>query len=864
MDRELLDRRAAIERERERATGGRRHGRRGHPRLVGPLHVDLLDDRARPVPRSTRPTRSPTAGTRRRSAGPPRTSSTSSPRPGATPGCWRSSPTPPGRCCGSRAARAARGRPKGVGLVPGRALGRDGRRHQRDRHGARHRSPGGRVRHASTGAAGPRLGVLLGAGRTPGRLGGRRHRPEHDVGPGQPARPAHGRRARPPDRGRAGASGEHRRRGRAGSTCARSGAAAVRRSTACRVALSPRQLELVVALAIVGTATLDELHALLFGDRPVSRTTLRAEISHTRDLLGGAIASRPYRLTVPVPRSTPSTCSTASGPATSTGAVERYDGPLLPASDAPLIVERRYHLDVALRTALLRDGSTAQLLRFAGVHPSDVEVLQRAVAVAGPDDPDLPAAVAALAVATADLASDSAVANRRVRDGVLRAGRRSTDEHDVDRRTRARAQCDSRRVGGHPGRARWRRLRSRPGRDRDARRAAIDRDVLLLAARPGAGRLVRRVVLRRVGPRVRLGRVEGALGRAARAVRRRARAGRADARGDDAPPRRVRLRPLAGRRVGRAVRHQRVQLRHARPVPAPRRPTSPWRPSPPPPGPSSPCSPSSTAPSPWCCGRARRGVRARTDRRRTDRASASSDRGRRSSPSPPLRRRRIPGSTRHRIPARPWWRSRWRRSRGTVAHARGAARVGPRAPDSLAGLAASCRSPGCALRAGRRVVISTDAGWSSPVARRAHNPKVAGSNPAPATNWKARKHWVSGPSALSGLLASTGSIYRLGSTSCPVSRAYAVALPVDDLPAVDWSGGRDEVGEAGRGVGAHAREEVLVGGHGEPRVGMTEALAHNLDRSTGGDEQAGVGVAKVVESDAGKPAAGDDAGRRAG
>ncbi len=28
------------------------------------------------------------------------------------------------------------------------------------------------------------------------------------------------------------------------------------------------------------------------------------------------------------------------------------------------------------------------------------------------------------------------------------------------------------------------------------------------------------------------------------------------------------------------------------------------------------------------------------------------------------------------------------------------------------------------------------AGWSSPVARRAHNPKVVGSNPAPATNDK--------------------------------------------------------------------------------------------------------------------------------
>ncbi len=29
----------------------------------------------------------------------------------------------------------------------------------------------------------------------------------------------------------------------------------------------------------------------------------------------------------------------------------------------------------------------------------------------------------------------------------------------------------------------------------------------------------------------------------------------------------------------------------------------------------------------------------------------------------------------------------------------------------------------------------TDAGWSSLVARRAHNPKVVGSNPAPATKY---------------------------------------------------------------------------------------------------------------------------------
>ena len=32
-------------------------------------------------------------------------------------------------------------------------------------------------------------------------------------------------------------------------------------------------------------------------------------------------------------------------------------------------------------------------------------------------------------------------------------------------------------------------------------------------------------------------------------------------------------------------------------------------------------------------------------------------------------------------------------------------------------------------------VPTSDAGWSSPVARWAHNPKVAGSNPAPATKF---------------------------------------------------------------------------------------------------------------------------------
>jgi hypothetical protein len=45
---------------------------------------------------------------------------------------------------------------------------------------------------------------------------------------------------------------------------------------------------------------------------------------------------------------------------------------------------------------------------------------------------------------------------------------------------------------------------------------------------------------------------------------------------------------------------------------------------------------------------------------------------------------------------------------------------------------ALARKAGSAVRLGAR---HGDAGWSSPVARQAHNLKVAGSNPAPATNF---------------------------------------------------------------------------------------------------------------------------------
>jgi len=57
----------------------------------------------------------------------------------------------------------------------------------------------------------------------------------------------------------------------------------------------------------------------------------------------------------------------------------------------------------------------------------------------------------------------------------------------------------------------------------------------------------------------------------------------------------------------------------------------------------------------------------------------------------------------------------------------------------------------------------------------------------------------------------------------------------------------DEVGETVGGFGAHARKQVLVGVDRERRVRVAESLGHDFDGDAGGDEQAGMGVAQVVE-----------------
>jgi hypothetical protein len=129
--------------------------------------------------------------------------------------------------------------------------------------------------------------------------------------------------------------------------------------------LTPRQHELLCVLALnPGGLSLDALHAHVYGDQPISLSTLKSEVSTLRALLGGQIASRPYRLSVPltldVQRVEELLLAGRVGEA-----ADLYDGPPLPHSASPLLTYWREYLDAALRGAVCRSGDPDLLWRYA-------------------------------------------------------------------------------------------------------------------------------------------------------------------------------------------------------------------------------------------------------------------------------------------------------------------------------------------------------------------------------------------------------------------------------------------------------------------------------------------------------------------
>lgn len=126
--------------------------------------------------------------------------------------------------------------------------------------------------------------------------------------------------------------------------------------------ISQRQLEILCLLALNPQGlTLDSFHAALYGDMPITISTLKAELSHLRRLLDGQIGSRPYRLLMPIWADFIDVWERLrSGRVTE--AVELYRGSFLPQSTSPELEEWRYCVDAVMTRAVDAGGDFSVLL----------------------------------------------------------------------------------------------------------------------------------------------------------------------------------------------------------------------------------------------------------------------------------------------------------------------------------------------------------------------------------------------------------------------------------------------------------------------------------------------------------------------
>ena len=145
-----------------------------------------------------------------------------------------------------------------------------------------------------------------------------------------------------------------------------------------RLRLTKRQIEILALLALSPDGLdLGELHARLYGDRPVSQGTLKAEMSQLRAVLGGRLESRPYKIGLDV-RCDVNDVLLRLRAGDVAGATERYGGELLPGSESPALAEFGNFVTVALRNALLSDPDPAAVQRYLELAPYDLDLLRNA------------------------------------------------------------------------------------------------------------------------------------------------------------------------------------------------------------------------------------------------------------------------------------------------------------------------------------------------------------------------------------------------------------------------------------------------------------------------------------------------------
>lgn len=150
-----------------------------------------------------------------------------------------------------------------------------------------------------------------------------------------------------------------------------------------RLLLNRRQTEILALLALHPNGlSLEGLHAQLYGDQAVTFSTLKAEVSHLRSALEGQLASRPYRLMMPVSIDVNEVLRLLRKGHVR-AAVAAYGGDLMPGTESPALVELADYVAVAVREALLADPQPQAVARYTELAPYDTEVVEVCLALMG-------------------------------------------------------------------------------------------------------------------------------------------------------------------------------------------------------------------------------------------------------------------------------------------------------------------------------------------------------------------------------------------------------------------------------------------------------------------------------------------------
>lgn len=170
-------------------------------------------------------------------------------------------------------------------------------------------------------------------------------------------------------------------------------------SGAAHDTLSLRHAEILTLLSWYAESegrglTGEEMAGLLFGE-PGHEVALRAEVVRLRRMLkatpasgGVQLESKPYRLTATLDLDGLSAWKAITAGDRGT-ALDLYSGPILPGSEAPGILELRQRLALALREAVLADGSAEELWRYLQLPEAyeDEHALYTALGVLPADSP---------------------------------------------------------------------------------------------------------------------------------------------------------------------------------------------------------------------------------------------------------------------------------------------------------------------------------------------------------------------------------------------------------------------------------------------------------------------------------------------